>query len=118
MAAPSTMPCELTSQRKSRYRHGAALCEVSKRLGGCPKEGDLFKSLQHDFAPLDREILKRAFYYAWTTVKETERSVALDDERLAAVLRSKLIEIAQANGPSDAEALRDMLLDRLPASEL
>ena len=66
---------------------------------------------------LDREILERAFYSAWTTVKETERSVALDEERLAAVLRSKLIEIAQANGPSDAEALRDMLLDRRPASE-
>jgi hypothetical protein len=83
-----------------------------------PKEGDLFKSLPHDFDPLDREILERAFYYAWTTVKETDRSVALDDERLAAVLRSKLIEIAQANDPSDAEALRDMLLDCLPASEL
>jgi hypothetical protein len=41
----------------------------------------------------------------------------LDDERLAANLRSKLIEIAQANGPIDAEVLRDMLLDRLAASE-
>jgi hypothetical protein len=80
-------------------------------------EDDLFKSLRHDFDPLDREILERAFYSAWATVKQMERSVALDDERLAANLRSKLIEIAQANGPIDAEVLRDMLLDRLAASE-
>jgi hypothetical protein len=77
----------------------------------------LFKSLRHDFDPLDREILERAFSSAWATVKQMERSVALDDERLAANLRSKLIEIAQANSLIDAEVLRDMLLDRLAASE-
>jgi hypothetical protein len=51
----------------------------------------VFKSPRHEFDPLDREILERAFYAAWATVKETDRSVAFGgDESLASVLRSKL----------------------------
>ena len=74
----------------------------------------MFKSPRHEFDPLDREILERAFYAAWATVKETDRSVAFGgDESLASVLRSKLLEIAQTNSFNDAEDLRDILLDRL-----
>ena len=75
----------------------------------------MFQSLRHDFDPLDREILERAFYAARAAFKETEWSVAEfdDDETLATILRGKLIEIARTNSLSDAEALRDVLLDRL-----
>ena len=74
----------------------------------------MFQSLRHDFDPLDREILERAFLAAWAAFKETKRSVAeYDDETLATILRGKLIEIARTNTLSDAEALRDVLLDRL-----
>ena len=74
----------------------------------------MFKSPRHDFDPLDREILERAFYAAWATVKETDRSAAFGgDESLASVLRGKLLEIAQTNTFNDAEELRDILLDRL-----
>ena len=74
----------------------------------------MFKSPRHEFDPLDREILERAFYAAWSTVKETDRSVAFGgDESLAATLRNKLLEIAQTNSFNDAEDLRDILLERL-----
>ena len=44
----------------------------------------MFKSPRHELDPLDREILERAFYAAWATVKETDRSVAFGgDESLA-----------------------------------
>ena len=75
---------------------------------------DVFKSPRYEFDPLDREILERAFYAAWSTVKETDRSLAFGgDESLAATLRNKLLEIAQTNSFNDAEDLRDILLDRL-----
>jgi hypothetical protein len=77
----------------------------------------LFKSLQHDFAPSRPRDFGAGLLFRLDHGQGDRTSVALDEERLAAVLRSKLIEIAQANGPSDAEALRDMLLDRRPASE-
>jgi hypothetical protein len=76
----------------------------------------VFSSLRHEFDPLDREILERAFHAAL----EAKRFVAeIDDgESLETVLRTKLIEIVQTNDFSDAEALRDVLLERLRATKL
>ena len=81
----------------------------------------MFKSLGQEIDPLDREILKRAFDVAWATVKQTDRLVTGfdNDDKLTAVLRSNLIEIAKTKRFSDAEALLDVLLDRLmPASDV
>jgi hypothetical protein len=75
----------------------------------------LFKSLRHQFDPLDREILERAFDDTWSAVKDHVPPVDLDsDECLEAILRRELIEIACFNGVSDPESLRDILLARLP----
>jgi len=74
----------------------------------------VFNSVRQEFDPLDREILERAFYAAWAMAREKDRSADFGgDESLAAVLRSKLLEIAQTNSFNDAEDLRDILLDRL-----
>lgn len=75
----------------------------------------MFNSLRQEFDPLDREILERAFDVAWVTVKEMERldTGSDSDNKLTAVLRSNLIEIAQTKRFSDAEALLDALLNRL-----
>jgi hypothetical protein len=67
----------------------------------------LFGSLRHEFDPLDREILERAFYAAWAAIEEHAPSAA--DERLAAILRCKLIEVADTNCLKDADALRDIV---------
>lgn len=74
----------------------------------------MFKSLRHEFDPLDREILERAFDATWAAVKGNDRSsVNIDsDEGLEAILRCELIEMAYLNGLSDPEALRDILLTR------
>ena len=79
----------------------------------------MFKSLSQEFDPIDREILERAFNVAWATVKQTDRLVTgFDNEyKITAVLRSNLIEIAQTKRFSDAEALLDVLLDRLNAGQ-
>jgi hypothetical protein len=71
----------------------------------------LFGSLRHEFNPLDREILERAFSAAWATIEEHAPSAA--DERLAAMLRCKLIEVAHTNRLNDAEALHDIVLGEL-----
>jgi len=71
----------------------------------------LFRSCRHEFDPLDREILERAFYAAWAAIQGNKPSVA--DESLVAILRCKLIEIAHTNSLSDAEALRDIVLEYL-----
>ncbi len=77
----------------------------------------MFSSLRHDFDPLDREILERAFYAALAAVEAKQSVSAFDDVKdLEAVLRGKLIEIVQTNSFSDAEALQDVLLDRLSSS--
>jgi hypothetical protein len=80
----------------------------------------VFKSLGQEFDPLDREILERAFDVAWAAVKQTDQLVPGfdNDEKLTAVLRSNLIEIAQTKRFSDAEALLDVLLDRLMPATL
>ena len=80
----------------------------------------MFNSLGQEFDPLDREILERAFDVAWATVKERERleNGLDDDDKLTAMLRSNLIEIAQTKRFSDAEALLDVLLDRLTPAKL
>ena len=80
----------------------------------------MFNSLSQEFDPLDREILERAFDVAWATVKERKRlETGLDDDdKLTAMLRSNLIEIAQTKRFSDAEALLDVLLDRLTPAKL
>jgi hypothetical protein len=77
----------------------------------------LFRSLRHQFDPLDREILERAFDAAWSAVKGHDLPTDFDsDEGLEAILRRELIEIACFNGVSDPESLRDILLTRLPAA--
>jgi hypothetical protein len=76
----------------------------------------LFRSFRQEFDPLDREILERAFDAAWAAVKGGHAPVDFDsDEGLEGILHRELIEIACFNGVSDPEALRDMLLARLPA---
>ena len=72
----------------------------------------MFRLLRHQFDPLDREILERAFDAAWSAVKENDPPY--NDEGLEAILRRELIEIARFNGVSDPETLRDILLARLP----
>ena len=75
----------------------------------------MFRSLRHQFDPLDREILERVFDATWSAVKGHDLSVDFDsDEGLEAILRRELIEIASFNGVSDPESLRDILLTRLP----
>jgi hypothetical protein len=78
----------------------------------------MFKSLRHQFDPLDREILERAFCAAWTAIQEIEPSVGdvESNESLAAILHRKLIEIAQTKNLSDEETLRDALLASLNGS--
>jgi hypothetical protein len=71
----------------------------------------LFRTLRHEFDPLDREILERAFSAAWAAIEETEPSTA--DDSLASILRDKLIEIAHTSSLTDAEALRDIVLGKL-----
>lgn len=64
----------------------------------------MFRSLRHQFDPLDREILERAF----------DATLALvANDRIRAVLRKELIEVAESNELSDAETLRDLVLARL-----
>jgi hypothetical protein len=78
----------------------------------------MFSSLRHELDPLDCEILDRAFHAA---LAETECKRFLvqtyDRENLETVLRTKLIEIIRTNDFSDAEALRDALLERLRAAK-
>ena len=63
----------------------------------------MFTSLRHEFDPLDREILERAFDAALA---------AIGDDGVAALLHSELIEIARLKGLADPETLRDLLLAR------
>jgi hypothetical protein len=65
----------------------------------------LFRSLRHEFDPLDREILERAF---------DATLAVIGDDGVTAILHSELIEIARLKGLSDPETLRDLLLARLP----
>jgi hypothetical protein len=75
----------------------------------------MFRSLRHEFDPLDREILERAFCDAWTTIKKGEDFADINsDQRLATMLRDKLIQMAHSTTLNDdAETLRDKLLDGL-----
>jgi hypothetical protein len=64
----------------------------------------LFRSLRHQFDPLDVEILEKAFDAAWSAVKENDPPIDFDsDEGLEAILRRELIEIARFNDVSDPE---------------
>ena len=75
----------------------------------------MFRSLRHKLDPLDREILEKAFDAALEVVKGDDSSVDSDsDEALEAIVRRDLIEIA-CTGVCDPEALRDLLLARLPS---
>ena len=102
--------CDLTSQPTSRSCHCNffASFQAKERLGSVA----VFKALRHEFDPLDRELLERAFYAAWATVRENEPSAAdfENDKSLAAILRCKLIEIAHTVHALDSDTLRDTLL--------
>jgi hypothetical protein len=79
----------------------------------------LFGSLRHQFDPLDREILERAFDATWSAVKDTNLPVDFhSDEGFETILRRELIEIACLKGVSDPESLRDILLSRLRRKNL
>jgi hypothetical protein len=83
----------------------------------------VFRSLRHQFDPLDREILERAFDATWSALKDSNSPVDFhSNEGLETILRRELIEIACFNGVSDPETLRDVLLARLsqaaPASPM
>ena len=62
--------------------------------------------------PLDLELVERAFASARAVARGNHLVTSkLDtDEELEAGLRQELIEIALANGISDAETLRDILI--------
>jgi hypothetical protein len=78
--------------------------------------GVLFRSLRHEWDPLDLEILEKALDATWDAVEGNVLVVDFDsDEALEAILRRELIEIACFNGVSDPETLRDILLTRLPS---
>ena len=78
----------------------------------------MFSSFRHEFDPLDREILDRA-YHAALAETECKRFLAeiYDGGQLETFLRTKLTEIIRTNHFSDAEALRDVLLERLRAAK-
>jgi hypothetical protein len=76
----------------------------------------MFRSLRHQFDPLDREILERAFDATWSAVKYSDSSLD-SDEDLEIILWREMIEIARSNGVNDPESLRDILLSRLPRVE-
>ena len=67
----------------------------------------MFSSLMHEFDPLDREILERAFDAVLAVI---------GDDGVKSILRRELIEIAQLKGLSDPETLRDILLVRLSSA--
>ena len=78
----------------------------------------MFRSLRHEWDPLDLEILEKAFDATWDAVEGNGLAVDFDsDEGLEAILRRELIEIACFSGVSDPETLRDLLLKRLPRSD-
>ena len=78
----------------------------------------MFRSLRHQFDPLDREILDRAFDATWSAIKDDVSPADFDrDKGLEVILRRELIEIARLNGVSDPETLRDVLLARLHAAQ-
>jgi hypothetical protein len=58
----------------------------------------------HEFDPLDKEILERAF---------DSTSALIGDKCSKAMLRQELIEIAYTNGFSDPQTLEGLLLARL-----
>jgi hypothetical protein len=78
----------------------------------------VFRSLRHQFDPLDREILERAFDATWSALRDSNSPVDFhSNEGLETILRRELIEIACFNGVSDPESLRDIVLSRLPPVE-
>jgi hypothetical protein len=76
-----------------------------------------YKSPKNELDPLDREILERAFDATWEAIQESHQHFDTDsDEELEAEVRRELVEIARANGVSDPETLKDILLASMPAS--
>jgi len=74
----------------------------------------MVSTFRRDLDPLDREILELALEGAWDTLKEKRAVVDLEsDEALEAALRRELMEIAEFNGVSDPDTLRDMLVAEL-----
>ena len=66
----------------------------------------MFRSLRHEWDPLDLEILEKAFDATWDAIEGNDLAVDFDsDEALEAILRRELIEIACFNGVSDPETL-------------
>ena len=64
----------------------------------------MFRSLRHEWDPLDLEILEKAFDATWDAVEGNDLVVDFDsDEALEAILRRELIEIACFNGVSDSK---------------
>ena len=61
--------------------------------------------------PLDREILERALEGAIVMLSDGKPHDLDRDDELEAELRRELIEIAQSSGITDAETLRDRLLN-------
>jgi hypothetical protein len=81
----------------------------------CRVECELLLSHRHEFDPLDREILERAFDATLQVVQGNRPSIVNfgGDDGLKTIIRRELIEIAHSNGLSDPETLRDILLTRL-----
>jgi hypothetical protein len=61
--------------------------------------------------PLDREILERALEGAVVMLSDGKPYDLDSDDELEAQLRRELTEIAQSSGITDAETLRDRLLN-------
>ena len=61
--------------------------------------------------PLDREILERALEGAVVILSDGKPLDLDSDDELKAELRRELVEIAHSSGITDAETLRDRLLN-------
>jgi hypothetical protein len=75
---------------------------------------------RRDLDPLDLELVERALESTWMAVngKRVLNSQLDSDGELEANLRRELIEIVLANGVSDSEMLRDILLNSDVKEEL
>jgi len=68
--------------------------------------------MPHDIDPIDREIIERALQDVLIVLKG-KTSGLVTDEQLEKKLRGELTQIARVEGLTDAETLRDVLLEAL-----
>ena len=97
----------LMSHSESRYCHSDRIrpAQIIERIQTMPF------ILPRYLDPLDREILERALEGAVVILSDDKPYDLDSDDELEAELRCELIEIAQSSCITDAETLRDRLLN-------